>query len=148
MLTTAQRERCRRIAEALDAGDLSPWRKAEGRMNADEKGAVWDLRRSVVAVGQREAAARPGVRTVAVRTSRIEAELLSRDLDFWLDNAEPDDDQDGDGDEEQETKLCPACGGKGRDHSGDTCSRCGGSGRLPLDDLDDDDDGSEDDEEE
>jgi hypothetical protein len=53
-MTAAQKARCREIADALDRGDLEPWRRAEGSLGAEARGLIWYLRQHVVAVGQRK----------------------------------------------------------------------------------------------
>jgi hypothetical protein len=131
-MTADRKARCVEIAAALDRDDLGPWRRAEASLSPEERGAVWDARH-VVAVGQREAAARPAVITDAVRTSRIETRWL--DLDYWAsDDIEPPDDDDGD------MPVCPACDGRGKDAAGNVCAVCHGTGKFPSGDDDENED--------
>jgi hypothetical protein len=120
------------IADALDRGDLEPWRKAGGRMSPEEKGMVWDMRQHVVAVGQRESAARPAVIPIVGKTSRIETR--SYDLDYWPPDIEATDDEADDG------QPCAACDGTGRDAAGNPCEACNGTGKASSDEDDEDDD--------
>jgi hypothetical protein len=86
MLTSRQRARCAEIAAALDAGDLRPWREAEARMTAEEKGAMWDMRQEQVKKNL-TANLSKGL------SARAETELRPFDLDDWpLASQEPDDD--------------------------------------------------------
>jgi hypothetical protein len=119
MLTSIQRRKCAEIAASLDAGDTDSYRRAEASLTPEAKGLIWDMRRGVVAVGQRK-------QVEEQQHQASNTSLKSHDLDYWSDD--PADDPDDD--EEQETRLCPSCGGKG-------CERCDGSGRLPMDDFGD-----------
>lgn len=132
MLTAAQKARCATLAEALDARDQGPWLKAEPSLTVEEKGAIWSMRRHVVAFGQREAAARP---------AGIPVEATSRtvDLDYWASDDEPPiDDEVLDGEPE-----CSACRGTGKGPDGRACPICNGRGTIPGEDQPDD--GDEDD---
>ena len=142
MLKAAQRERCRVIAAALDAGDLQPWRRAEALLSPAEKGLVWDLRKHVQAQAARVAQAGAVIPTVGKtpRPARIEASL---DLDYWSDTDDPPDD-DPDDELTLTTKTCDNCRGSGVASDGTRCARCGGSGRIPIDPDDDPDDDLED----
>jgi hypothetical protein len=64
------------------------------------------------------------------------------------DDPEEDDDEEDEAEDEQQMQTCPTCRGKGRDHSGKTCSQCNGSGRIPLPSADDEDDGDDDEKDE
>ena len=39
----------------------------------------------------------------------------------------------------QQSKLCPTCGGLGRQADGSQCERCDGTGRVDVDDIEEDD---------
>jgi hypothetical protein len=139
MLTSAQREKCRAIAQALDAGDLQPWRRAEASLSPAEKGLVWDLR-------QRQAQARqvsPQSAGKPPRPPRVETELRLDDLDHW---ASDDDQDDGDDDDDGEVLPCGACNGRGKDAAGNRCSVCNGSGKVTPSDGDENEDETDDDE--
>jgi hypothetical protein len=150
MLTDRQRARCREIAQSLDAGEMTLWRKAEPTLTPAERAEVWEQR---AAQQQREAAVMP------------RHDSASNDLDYWPPEVEgkpapmppkrmpmprtdddedsppvlPDDD-DNDVAPEQEEKTCPTCNGRGRTHDGLTCPTCGGTGRVRDDEEDNDED--------
>jgi len=140
MLTELQRERCRRIAEALDRGETV----SLDSLSPEERGEVWDSRAHVRAMyerrRQREAA------QVSQNLSPIglkpQDEALARDLDldFWAVDDEPDDEDDDD------AQLCSACHGTGRDVAGNVCWVCHGTGKV-LNEGDEDDDDEREDEE-
>jgi len=161
-MTAAEKGRCAVIAEALDRGDLAPWRRAEASLSPAEKGLIWDLRRHV----QAQAARNQGSDTILKHPQNSAGvqrgktlELRLDDLDFWAyendDDGENDDDppilpvSKPDPNEQQKTKSCPNCRGLGLTSDGVRCARCNGSGRIDRDDVDDgdeDDDWKEDDE--
>ena len=147
MLNARQREQCRAIAAALDAGDQRPWLKAGAELVSRSEGLdLGHMRAHVIAGGGGGRARVEGGRgseSEWFKTSggppRVETEF--HDLDHWA----TDDDQDGDGDDgdEVETVPCQVCNGAGKDVTGRVCQACNGTGVAPDDDdrEDDDDDG-------
>jgi hypothetical protein len=144
MLTSAQREKCRRIAAALDRGDQGPWLRAEASLGPVEKAEIWSMRRHVKAMAEQQHAKAPSIarrlEVAAMRSTRMD------DLDFWSDDApgvDDDDDIDDDAPPEPEddpmsqtTKICMNCRGLGRSKDGSVCDVCDGTGRVPMDDFD------------
>ena len=142
MLNARQREQCRAIAAALDAGDQRPWLKAAPSLSVEAKGLIWDMRAHVIAAGGRASKAGAVLNqsgSKPPRPPRVETEF--HDLDHWA----TDDDQDGDGDDgdEAETVPCQVCNGAGKDVTGRVCQACNGTGVAPDDDKPDDDDETE-----
>jgi hypothetical protein len=129
VLTTSQRRRCAEIAQSLDRGDLTLWRRVEPSLSPAERGAIWDMRQEQITRG-----ARRQVREAAVMDVHDFA-AASNDLDFWADDEpEPDDDDDA------PTMPCPVCLGSGRDKMGNRCASCNGTGRVRDDQEDNDED--------
>ena len=138
MLNARQREQCRAIAAALDAGDQRPWLKAAPSLSVEAKGLIWDMRAHVIAAGGRASKAGAVLNqsgSKPPRPPRVETEF--RDLDYWADDDQDDGGDDGD---EAETVPCQVCNGRGRDTAGNVCAVCNGSGVAPLDDDNEDDD--------
>jgi hypothetical protein len=154
MLTSRQREECRRIAEALDAGNQSVWLRAEASLSAEQKALIWDQRQEQVARGaQCQRRVLPmgnipqngAVKNLGTNVPTPENEALARDLDNWDDEpgltfhgGTPDDDDDSD------DTLCGACHGTGRDVAGNVCRVCKGTGKALNEDEDVDDEQRED----
>jgi len=84
MLTAAQRAKCAKLAQALDAGDCAAYKRAEPSLTPEMRGEVWDQRRHLRAQGGRAVKAGEVISNGALgktpRPTRVETEL--RDLDF------------------------------------------------------------------
>ena len=129
-MTSAQKSRCRELAQALDRGDMAAYRRAEPALTPEMRGEVWDQRAHVKAMAAR------GHKTLPPTDGKVSAAVM-HDLDYWSDDVTPDHDDDNDGD-----VPCAACNGRGKDAAGNRCAVCGGSGKVAPGD----DDGNEDDE--
>ena len=136
MLTTAQKAKCAKLAQALDAGDTAAYKRAEPSLTPEMRGEIWDQRAHVKAQAERAAQAQQA----AARPARVEAKSLPRDLDYWAsDDVEPIDD-----DVPDDQPMCGACGGSGKGRDGSVCPICNGRGRIPGEDQPDDRDEDED----
>jgi hypothetical protein len=131
MLTERQREKCRRIAQALDRGE----RVSMDTCSPEERGLIWDSRAHVKAQAERRRQRDAGVLPPHGEALKREAAVLE-DLDYWpLASQEPDGDDD--------TRVCGACNGNGRDAAGNVCRACSGTGKAPSDGDEDTDDEDE-----
>ncbi len=80
MLTAAQREKCRVLAQALDTGDDATYKRAEPSLTPEMRGEIWDQRAHVKAM-----AASGDVKTLSRIHVQVSQAAVLRDLDFWSD---------------------------------------------------------------